>query len=208
MLLKPNLQSVNPLPFFLRPSLTSTSPPITTPSIPTLRKTTYTCLQVRHARLLKRPKRPYTFTQLLTLSDGTAYTIRTTSPLPVYRSTRDTRNAPLWNPSIRELLNVEADEAGRLASFRSKFGRGWDASKEVTVEGRSAEEKKKLDRVEGEGQKQIAKQMAAELQEQGPEEEDFGVEAEEESLLDLISSYGQEGGAGQAQTGQAKGKKR
>jgi hypothetical protein len=52
---------------------------------------------------------------------------RTTSPQPVYRATKDVRNAPLWNPSSSKLLNQEEDEAGRLALFRGKYGRGWDA---------------------------------------------------------------------------------
>jgi hypothetical protein len=83
--------------------------------------------QVRHATLLRRPKRPYTFTQLITLSDGSSFTLRTTNPQPVYKSAKDIRNSPLWNPSSQKLLNVEEDEAGRLASFRIKFGRAWDA---------------------------------------------------------------------------------
>jgi hypothetical protein len=82
--------------------------------------------QTRHATLLKRPKRPYTFTQLITLSDGSSFTLRTTNPAPVYKSAKDIRNAPLWNPSSQKLLNVEEDEAGKLAAFRAKFGRGWD----------------------------------------------------------------------------------
>lgn len=82
---------------------------------------------------------------------------RTTSPAPVYRSNRDTRNNPLWNPSSQRLLNVEEDEAGKLRSFRGKFGRGWDA-----------ERKDDLDAAEGE------------------EEAD-----QEESLMDLITSFGQ-----------------
>jgi hypothetical protein len=45
----------------------------------------------------------------------------------VYKSAKDIRNAPLWNPSSQKLLNVEEDEAGKLAAFRAKFGRGWDA---------------------------------------------------------------------------------
>lgn len=83
--------------------------------------------QIRHASLLRRPKRPYTFTQLVTLSDGSTFTQRTTSPIPVYRSTKDVRNSPLWNPSSQKLLNIEEDEAGRLKRFRGRFGRGWDA---------------------------------------------------------------------------------
>ncbi|KAH7401464.1 hypothetical protein BKA66DRAFT_450591 [Pyrenochaeta sp. MPI-SDFR-AT-0127] len=91
--------------------------------------------QVRHATLLRRPKRPYTFTQLITLSDGSAFTLRTTNPQPVYKSAKDIRNAPLWNPSSQKLLNVEEDEAGKLAAFRSKFGRGWDADAEKVSRG-------------------------------------------------------------------------
>lgn len=93
---------------------------------PRVRSTTH----VRHATLLKRPKRPYTFTQLITLSDGSSFTLRTTNPQPVYKSAKDIRNAPLWNPSSQKLLNVEEDEAGRLAAFRAKFGRGWDTDAE------------------------------------------------------------------------------
>ncbi|KAI1005221.1 hypothetical protein K3495_g2999 [Podosphaera aphanis] len=83
--------------------------------------------QVRHATLIKRPYRPYTFTQLVTLSDGSTFLTRTTSPAPVYKSTKDSRNHPLWQPSSAALRNVEADEAGRLRAFRLRFGRGWDA---------------------------------------------------------------------------------
>lgn len=83
--------------------------------------------QIRHASLLRRPRKPYTFTQLITLSDGSTFTHRTTSPAPIYRSTKDTKNSPLWNPSSQKLLNVEEDEAGRLRRFRARFGRGFDA---------------------------------------------------------------------------------
>ena len=83
--------------------------------------------QLRHASLLRRPKRPYTFTQLITLSDGSTFTHRTTSPAPIYKSTRDTKNSVLWNPSSQKLMNVEEDEAGRLRRFRQRFGRGFDA---------------------------------------------------------------------------------
>jgi len=83
--------------------------------------------QLRHASLLRRPKRPYTFTQLITLSDGSTFLHRTTSPQPIYRSTKDTKNSPLWNPSSQKLMNIEEDEAGRLRRFRRRFGRGFDA---------------------------------------------------------------------------------
>ena len=102
----------------LRPSLLRATPRLTS-QIPQQ--------QTRNASLLRRPKRPYTFTQLVTLSDGSTFLHRTPSPAPVYRSTKDVRNSPLWNPSSQKLLNIEEDEAGRLKRFRGRFGRGWDA---------------------------------------------------------------------------------
>ncbi|MCJ1355186.1 MAG: hypothetical protein MMC33_005177 [Icmadophila ericetorum] len=123
---------------------------------------TYVCQQCRHATLLRRPKRPYTFTQLVTLSDGSTYTHRTTSPAPVFKSSRDTRNSPLWNPSSQKLMNMEEDAAGRLKAFRNKFGRGWDAE---TVNEEKGEEVRDGEEAVAEG---------------------------EESLLDLITGYGQD----------------
>ncbi|KAH8595960.1 hypothetical protein B0O99DRAFT_708813 [Bisporella sp. PMI_857] len=95
-------------------------------SLPSSSISQCTTQQIRHASLLRRPHRPYTFTQLVTLSDGSTYLTRSTSPLPVYRSTKDTRNSALWQPSLSSLRNVEQDEAGRLRAFRQRFGRGWD----------------------------------------------------------------------------------
>lgn len=71
---------------------------------------------------------------MITLSDGSTYLHRTTSPVPIYRSTKDTKNNPLWNPSSQKLANVEEDEAGRLKRFRGRFGRGWDAEVVTGVE--------------------------------------------------------------------------
>ncbi|KAL8941191.1 MAG: hypothetical protein Q9211_001905 [Gyalolechia sp. 1 TL-2023] len=139
--------------------------------------------QLRHATLIRRPKRPYTFTQLVTLSDGSTYTHRTTSPAPVYQSTKDTRNTALWNPSSQKLLNVEADEAGRLRAFRERFGRGWDAEKMVTRDEEAGEVK--------------------EGQEEGQEQE------KEDNLMDLIRGYRKNVRARNAQGGDersAKGK--
>lgn len=82
--------------------------------------------QVRHATEVVRPKRPYTFTQIVQLSDGSTYTTRSTSPAPVHKSTKDTRNHLTWQPSEVSLKNVELDEAGKLASFRSRFGTAYD----------------------------------------------------------------------------------
>lgn len=84
--------------------------------------------QIRHATFIPRARRPYTFTQLVQLSDGSTYTMRTTSPAPMYRAVKDTRNTLLWQPSEKSLRNVELDEAGKLAAFRDRFGRGFDAS--------------------------------------------------------------------------------
>ncbi|KAI1814956.1 hypothetical protein GGS20DRAFT_372730 [Poronia punctata] len=81
----------------------------------------------RAATLIKRPRRPYTFTQLVQLTDGSTYTMRTCSPIGVYKSAKDTRNHMLWNPKEKSLQDVEVDEAGKLAAFRGRFGRGWDA---------------------------------------------------------------------------------
>ncbi|KAH7409460.1 hypothetical protein BKA64DRAFT_774220 [Cadophora sp. MPI-SDFR-AT-0126] len=96
-------------------------------------------IQIRHASLLKRPHRPYTFTQLVTLSDGSTYTHRTTSPAPIFRSTKDTRNHPMWQPSLDSLRNIEQDEAGRLRAFRKRFGRGWDVEGAEEEEGDTGE---------------------------------------------------------------------
>ncbi|EME77886.1 uncharacterized protein MYCFIDRAFT_23619, partial [Pseudocercospora fijiensis CIRAD86] len=117
----------------------------------------------RHATLLKRPKRPYQFTQLITLSDGSTLTHRTSSPAPIYKSTKDTKNHAMWNPSSQKLLNVEEDEAGRLRKFRAKFGRGYDA-----------------ETMSGEEEVQQYRKWDA-----------LSPHEEEESVLDLISTFGQ-----------------
>ncbi|CAI7660962.1 unnamed protein product [Penicillium manginii] len=116
-------------------------------------------------------------TFLITLTDGSAFTHRTTSPAPVYRSTRDTRNSLLWNPSSSKLMNVEDDEAGRLAAFRARFGRSWDASAPPADAPADAEPKDPA--------AAKAKEEAAKAQAQAEQEE-------EDNLLDLISSFGQE----------------
>ncbi|KAL2875260.1 hypothetical protein SGCOL_009551 [Colletotrichum sp. CLE4] len=112
-----------------RPSLTSSS---NTPSTPRIGLPTQ---QSRAATFIPRPRRPYTFTQLIQLSDGSTYTVRTTSPSPLVRSAKDSRNHSLWQPSDKSLKNVEVDEAGKLAAFRERFGRGFDlAAKKPTEE--------------------------------------------------------------------------
>lgn len=162
--------------------------PSTLPSLPTSQtSTTYICHSCRHARLLKRPKRPYTFTQLVTLSDGSAFTMRTTSPVPVYRSSRDTRNAPLWNPSSKELTNAEDDEAGRLASFRARFGTSFDMGKDtgagVETTAQTTQESDKL----------ASEKKATKKPKQKESTDDdlagmFG--SDDEALLEMISNFG------------------
>ncbi|KAJ2978875.1 hypothetical protein NUW58_g7356 [Xylaria curta] len=92
----------------------------------------------RAATLIRRPRRPYSFTQLVQLSDGSTYTVRTSSPLGMYKSTKDSRNHVLWNPSEKSLQNVEVDEAGKLAAFRERFGRGWDSVADPVEENAAA----------------------------------------------------------------------
>ncbi|KAL9634259.1 MAG: hypothetical protein Q9164_004199 [Protoblastenia rupestris] len=145
--------------------------------------------QSRNATLLRRPKRPYTFTQLVTLSDGSTYTQRTTSPAPIYKSTKDTRNTPLWNPSSQKLLNVEADDAGKLKAFREKFGRGWDASRQHDTEGDEEGAEIGQDGMGGQGQ-------------------GAGRREAEDNLLDLISGYGREAEAKGEAAGVREGKNR
>lgn len=113
------------------------SPQTTSSSIiPTLQQT-----QTRNATLIRRPKRPYAFTQVVQLSDGSTFTLRTCSPHSLYKSTKDTRNHVMWNPSEKSLKNVEVDEAGKLAAFRGRYGRGWDAESVEPEGGAEAETK-------------------------------------------------------------------
>ncbi|GAO19294.1 uncharacterized protein UV8b_05201 [Ustilaginoidea virens] len=114
------------LPLALAPSriIASTPPQRSKPWLSPSRL----AVQVRHATFIPRPRRPYTFTQLVTLSDGSTYTMRTTSPAPIYRASKDTRNNLLWQPSEKSLRNLELDEAGKLAAFRERFGRAFDAA--------------------------------------------------------------------------------
>ena len=138
--------------------------------------------QVRHATFVRRNRRPYRFTQLVQLSDGSAYTVRTTSPAPLYRSTKDSLNHALWQPSNPNLRNVEVDEAGKLAAFRSRFGRGWDSADAdapavtapTDASGASA----------GDAGAGSAAGSAAKPASMAAEEEDYG-----SSLSDLISGY-------------------
>lgn len=159
----------------MRPSLSGLRGGCPLPTTSTTRLTTttsrrpFSCSASLSARLIRRPRRPYTFTQLIQLSDGSTYTARTTSPQPLYRSTKDTRNHVMWQPTEKSLRGVEHDEAGRLAAFRGRYGRGFD------IQG------------EGEGEEGSAEAGGAEKR----------AAEEEADLGDLISGYASpaEGGA-------------
>jgi hypothetical protein len=135
--------------------------------------------------------------------------MRTTSPHPVYRSTRDTRNAPLWNPSSKELTNVEDDEAGRLASFRARYGRLFDAQKEdealaedapPAAEGVEAIGSEKLDATVAKQDvtpfaaepPTVEKKKAPQIMQSDEIDDGWDFGDDDASMLDLISSYGQE----------------
>lgn len=131
------LPSLAPLRATSTTTSTSTLLPTRTPSACTS--------QVRHATFIPRARRPYTFTQLIQLSDGSTYTARTTSPQALYRATKDSRNTLTWNPSEKSLRNVELDEAGKLAAFRERFGRAFDSQAEAN-EGEEAEAEQKVEK--------------------------------------------------------------
>lgn len=74
------------------------------------------------------------------------------------------------------MANVEEDEAGRLAAFRKRFGRGWDVQGQEVVKATGVEE----DEVEIE-----TENAQEEKKVQG--EDGWG-----DNLMDLISGYGKE----------------
>lgn len=75
-------------------------------------------------------------------------------------------------------MNVEDDEAGRLAGFRARFGRAYDSGKETMAT--NSDESSSDKSSEG-----LSHERRMELDDNGFAEE------EEANLLDLISSYGQ-----------------
>lgn len=75
-------------------------------------------------------------------------------------------------------MNVEEDEAGRLAAFRARFGRSWDANTAVAEPTPSSAPKDAA-------AKKAEEEEAARAQAQAEQEE-------EDNLLDLISSFGQD----------------
>lgn len=108
--------------------------------------------------------------------------------MPVYRSSRDTRNAPLWNPSSKDLQNVEDDEAGRLSGFRARFGRSFDAGKDTGA----GIEQTAVTSAEGPGELASEGKAAKKEFKQQELSDDFGDEDDDASLLEMISSFGKQ----------------
>ncbi|ROT35556.1 hypothetical protein SODALDRAFT_328920 [Sodiomyces alkalinus F11] len=120
----------------LQSQLNSALSPSRTHGPSSLRNAAAGACQTRSATYVHRPRRPYTFTQLIQLTDGSTFTVRTTSPVAMHRADKDSRNHMLWQPSEKSLKNIELDEAGKLAAFRQRFGRGFDlADAKETAEG-------------------------------------------------------------------------
>ncbi|KAI8918560.1 hypothetical protein DFJ77DRAFT_417293, partial [Powellomyces hirtus] len=61
---------------------------------------------------------PPLFHQTIVHSDGSTFTLRSTSPRALLKLTKDARNHALWNPA----LNVLDDQSGELAKFEKRFG--------------------------------------------------------------------------------------
>ncbi|KAH6641393.1 hypothetical protein F5144DRAFT_545447 [Chaetomium tenue] len=179
--------------------------------------TTSAAGQVRHATFVPRSRRPYQFTQLVQLSDGSTFTVRTTSPLALYKSAKDSRNHILWQPTEKSLRNVEVDEAGKLAAFRERYGSSWDldgpaapaaaaagaaapaaaapvaadGSKESGEKGAAAVGKKGAEE-KGDKKKVDAKDAKPAAAAQAPAEAAAPAEDPFDSLVDLISTYATE----------------
>lgn len=214
------------LPRGARPSTTllTTSTRPTTPLVVARKTTTPTASQtlvlpqthqVRHATEVRRPMRPFKWTQIIQLSDGSTYTTRTTSPLPVYRSTKDTRNHLVWQPSDTTLQNVEVDEAGKLASFRARFGSGFDLEQEnksARVAALAMEASKGARRM-GRKEKMLAMARAVKEAEEQVKKEAESAASEENSFMELMAAYKKaepnlKGGMVAAKTAGKKGKKK
>ncbi|KAJ3182639.1 hypothetical protein HDU87_007978 [Geranomyces variabilis] len=77
----------------------------------------------RHASTSKIPPlrptgiNPPLFHQTIVHSDGSTFTLRSTSPRSLLKLTKDARNHALWNPA----LNVVDDQSGELAKFEKRF---------------------------------------------------------------------------------------
>lgn len=201
----PTMLLRRPSILLLSPSTSSSSSPTSTTNPIVLLPQQQT--QVRHATFVPRPRRPYHFTQLVQLSDGSTFTVRTTSPIALYKSGKDSRNHILWQPSDKTLKNVEVDEAGKLAAFRERFGRGWDGEEGATPSSDTASPEGGV-AVEGKQPGGVVNKTeeikAAETKE---------VEEPYDSLMDLISSYAKEdpnlkGGKSAKESAKAESKKK
>ena len=171
-------------------ALTFTPPPSPTSTATTVvhhHRTPFTHTPSRNATIVRRPRRPYAFTQLVQLSDGSTYTQRTASPLALYRSVKDTRNHALWQPSDASLRNVEVDEAGKLAAFRHRFCRAWDADAGAAADSSSSSSSSSPPSEDG-----AAAAAAAEKADASADQTNTSPETSqrsEDSLSDLISGY-------------------
>lgn len=152
--------------------------------------------QVRHATAVERPKRPFTWTQIIQLSDGSTFTTRTTTPFPVFRSTKDTRNHARWQPTNASLQNVEVDEAGKLARFRQRFGGAFDLApgQAMTDKAPSREQAAAAARANvGKGGKKKADELKKAEEEKKAAAAEAEAEAakigEEDMFTDLMASY-------------------
>ncbi|KAK4044881.1 hypothetical protein C8A01DRAFT_11779 [Parachaetomium inaequale] len=142
--------------------------------------------QIRHATFVPRSRRPYQFTQLVQLSDGSTFTVRTTSPLALYKSAKDSRNHILWQPTEKSLRNVEVDEAGKLAAFRERYGTGWDLGGPPAAAAPDAAAPAASDAAAAVDAKKVAPTQAPAPAEAAPAADPF------DSLTDLISAYATE----------------
>ncbi|KAG5437071.1 hypothetical protein PCANB_001192 [Pneumocystis canis] len=69
--------------------------------------------------------KPRKFQQMVVLSDGSTFTISTTSPKPIIWITKDQRNHPLWNPKEKREID-ENDKEDRLTKFKQRFGTSYN----------------------------------------------------------------------------------
>ncbi|RKP35968.1 hypothetical protein BJ085DRAFT_23850 [Dimargaris cristalligena] len=65
---------------------------------------------------------PEIFSQRVVLTDGSTITLRTTSPKSQLKLTKDTRNHPLWNPTLGNLMSDDVDHLQRFSKFSDLEG--------------------------------------------------------------------------------------
>lgn len=79
-------------------------------------------------------------------------------------------------------MSIEDDDAGRLAAFRARFGRSWDANAPNVEPSPSTASKKDA----------VADAAAKKAEEEDAKARAQAEQDEEDNLLDLISSFGQD----------------